>query len=127
MLHYVVLLFEKLTDTLNDLQNHQQYFKCLKCDPKKGFAPFALGFETVSVSGVRRVVGTVLHEQRFFLFVHNKLLREPLSIVSVAPSRERVGAYRTTHLIPLGMAQVPGLGHAGHGASGGQAVCRPVG
>ena len=41
------------------------------------------------------------------------LFREPRSIVNVAPSRERVGAYRTTHLIPLGMAQAPGLGHAG--------------
>jgi hypothetical protein len=59
--------------------------------------------------------------------LHNKLLREPLSIVVVALSRERVGAYRTTHLIHLSMAQAPGLGHAGGGASGGQVVCRPRG
>ena len=55
------------------------------------------------------------------------LFREPRSIVNVAPSRERVGAYRTTHLIPLGMAQAPGLGHAGRRRIGGQAVCRPRG
>lgn len=79
------------------------------------------------VSGVRRVAGTVLHEQRLVLFLHNKLLREPLSIVCVAPSRERVGAYRTTHLIPLGMVQAPGLGHAGRRRIEGQAVCRPRG
>ena len=55
------------------------------------------------------------------------LFREPRSIVNVAPSRERVGAYRTTHLIPLGMVQAPGLGHAGQRRIEGQAVCRPRG
>ena len=58
----------------------------------------------------RRVAGIVLHEQRFVFIIHKILLREPLSIVDVAPSREGVGAYRTTHLIPLGMAQASRLG-----------------
>ena len=49
----------------------------------------------------------------FLCFCITYLFREPRSIVGVAPSRERVGAYRTTHLISLGMAQAPGLGHAG--------------
>lgn len=61
----------------------------------------------------------------FLCFCITYLFREPRSIVGVAPSRERVGAYRTTHLIPLGMAQAPGLGHAGRRRIGGQAVCRP--
>lgn len=45
----------------------------------------------------------------------------------MAPSRERVGACRTTYLISLGMAQAPGLGHAGDGVRVGQTICRPVG
>ena len=49
----------------------------------------------------------------FLCFCITYLFREPRSIVGVVPSQERVGAYRTTHLIPLGMAQVPSLGHAG--------------
>lgn len=54
------------------------------------------------------------------------LFRGSRNIVDVTPTRERVGAYRTTHLISLGMGQAPGLGHApGDGASGGQAVCPP--
>ena len=61
----------------------------------------------------------------FLCFCITYLFREPRSIVGVAPSRERVGAYRTTHLIPLGMAQAPGLAMPGNGASDGHAVCRP--
>lgn len=63
----------------------------------------------------------------FLCFCITYLFREPRSIVGVAPSRERVGAYRTTHLIPLGMVQAPGLGHAGQRRIEGQAVCRPRG
>ena len=53
------------------------------------------------------------------------LFLEPRSIVDVVPSRERVGACRITHPIPLGMAQAPGWAMPGDGASDGQAVCRP--
>ena len=51
---------------LDDLQDHQQHFKRPKREPEEGFAPFTLEFETVRSSGVRRVAGSVLHEQRFF-------------------------------------------------------------
>ena len=55
------------------------------------------------------------------------LFRGSRNIVDVTLTRERVGAYRTTHLISLGMAQAPGLGHAGRRRIEGQAVCRPRG
>ena len=45
----------------------------------------------------------------------------------MVPSQERVGAYRTTHLIPLGMAQVPSLGHAGRRRIGGSSREPPRG
>ena len=48
---------------------------------EEGFAPFTLEFETVRGSGVRRVAGSVLHEQRFFMLLHILLLREPRNIV----------------------------------------------
>lgn len=81
LLHHLVLLLEHLTKALDDLQDHQQHFKRPKREPEEGFAPFTLEFETVRGSGVRRVAGSVLHEQRFFMLLHILLLREPRNIV----------------------------------------------
>ena len=102
------LLFKHLTEALDNLQNNQKYLQRLKRKLKQLFAP--KDFETVKLFTGQRVAGIVLHEQRFVFIFHNILLRGPLSIVDVAPSREGVGAYRTTHLIHLGMAQASRLG-----------------
>lgn len=85
----------------------------LNANRNKVLRHLRLNLKRWELRGFDELLGLSCMNSDFLYLFIVYLFRGSRNIVDVTLTRERVGAYRTTHLISLGMAQAPGLGHAG--------------